>query len=217
MTSNGNADSKLPVNYVFVDYENVHEVDHTLIGSKTVHLTLLVGARQSRLDAALVEKVLEHAASVQLVRLNSCGKNAVDFALAYYLGKAAQADPTAYFHIISKDSGFDPLIEHLGGRRIRVRRHEDYAALTFLKAPEAAVAAPEDLLIRALTHLQKNITNRPKKKKTLASHLAAVCGKTAAWTGADELIERLCKAGHLTIGDKEAVTYSASIQNDLPQ
>jgi hypothetical protein len=31
------SDRNLPVNYVFVDYENVHAVDLTLIGSKTVY------------------------------------------------------------------------------------------------------------------------------------------------------------------------------------
>ena len=71
MTSNAHADPKRSVNYVFVDYENMHEVDLTLIGSKTVHFTLLLGARQSKLDATLVEKLIAHASAVQLVRLNS--------------------------------------------------------------------------------------------------------------------------------------------------
>ena len=64
------------MNHVFVDFENVHEVDPALFGAKSVSLTLLLGARQTKLDAALVEKLLEHAASVQLVRLTSSGKNA---------------------------------------------------------------------------------------------------------------------------------------------
>src|SRR4051812_19419391 len=158
MISNVHTDGKLPVNYVFVDYENVHEVDLTVIGSKTVYLTLLMGPRQSKLDAALVEKLVEHAASVQFVRLNSVGRNALDFALAYYLGKAANADPTAYFHIVSKDTGFDSLIEHLVSRRIRVRRHEDYAGLTFSKAPEIpAPALAEVLLARVLAHLREHV------------------------------------------------------------
>jgi hypothetical protein len=207
MISDAKVDPKLPVNYVFVDYENVHEVDLALFNNKTVYLTLLMGPRQSRLDVELVEKLVEHAATVQLVRLNSAGNNALDFALAYYLGKAANADPTAYFHIVSKDAGFDSLIEHLGSRRIRVRRHEDYASLTFSKPVEATTAAPEDLLTRVLTHLREHPKNRPKSKKTLASHVAGICGKGRSWTGANELIDRLCKAGHVTIGEKDVVTY----------
>ena len=102
-----------PTNHVFVDFENVPEVDASIIGLKAVNFTLLLGANQKKLDAALVEKLMEHSASVQLVRLTSSSKNAVDFALAYYLGRAVLADPTAYFHLVSKDKGYDPLIEHL--------------------------------------------------------------------------------------------------------
>src|SRR5207244_2512009 len=101
------------VNHVFVDFENVHEVDLAIIGSKTVAFTLLVGPRQTKLDVSLVERLFEHAVSVQLVPLASAGKNALDFTLAYYVGRAVAADPTGYFHIVSKDAGYDPLIEHL--------------------------------------------------------------------------------------------------------
>src|SRR3954471_20768488 len=176
MILDAKVDAKLPVNYVFVDYENVHAVDLKLFDNKTVYLTLLMGPRHSRLNVELVEKLVEHAASVQLVRLKSSGNDALDFALAYYLGKAANADPTAYFHIVSKDTGFDSLIEHLGSRRVRVRRHEDYAALTFSKPIEATASPAEDLLTRVLTHLREHLKSRPKSKKTLMSHLAAVCG-----------------------------------------
>lgn len=207
MSGDAEGPSNSPVNYVFVDYENVHDLPLALIGSKTIFLTLLLGARQTRLDAALVEKLIDHAASVQLVRLNSSGRNALDFALAFYLGKAANADPSARFHVVSKDTGFDSLIEHLRARQIHVRRHVDYQSLTSSESSKPAPAASEDVLARVIAHLQKNIKSRPKSRKRLVSHLIAICGKSATASGVDDLIESLCKAGHLTIGDKEAVTY----------
>lgn len=102
-----------------------------MIGAKSVSFTLMVGAKQTKLDSDLVEKLMAHSASVQLVKLKSSGKNALDFALAYYLGRAALADPTGYFHIVSKDGGFDPLIEHLRSRHIHVYRHASCEELTF--------------------------------------------------------------------------------------
>lgn len=120
-----------PMNHVFIDFENVHQVDLTLIGAKSVSFTLMVGPKQTKLDSDLVEKLMAHSASVQLVKLKSSGKNALDFALAYYLGRAALADPTGYFHIVSKDGGFDPLIEHLRSRHIHVYRHASCEELTF--------------------------------------------------------------------------------------
>ena len=200
-----------PMNQVFVDFENVHEVDPALIGAKSVSLTLLLGARQTKLDAALVEKLMENAASVQLVRLTTSGRNALDFTLAYYVGRAVMADPTGHFHIVSGDTGFDPLIEHLRSRHIRADRHADFAPLTAqarVSAPAKPPSAPpEDLLTRASEHLRKLVTNRPKRKKTLISHLRARFDKTATDAAMLDLVNRLCKAGRLTIGEKEGVTY----------
>jgi hypothetical protein len=195
------------MNHVFVDFENVHEVDPALFGAKSVSLTLLLGARQTKLDAALVEKLLEHAASVQLVRLTSSGKNALDFTLAYYVGRAVMADPTGHFHIVSGDTGFDPLIEHLRSRHIHADRHDNFSPLTSPAPAKTTSVPPEDLLTRASEHLSKLVTNRPKRKKTLISHLRARFDKTATDAEMEDLVNRLCKAGHLTIGEKDAVTY----------
>lgn len=208
MPINPNSVPSSPMNHVFVDFENVHHVDLAVIGAKAVSLTLLVGAKQTKLDAAMVEKLMEHSASVQMIRMTSSRKNAVDFALAYHLGRTASTDPTAYFHIISKDTGFDPLIDHMRQRNIRVRRHDDCTTLTFSGPPKPPPSPPQPPLDRALAHLRKNTTNRPKRKKTLVSHLRALCGSGASEKDALTLIEKLRKAGHLKIGDKDAVTYS---------
>jgi hypothetical protein len=197
------------MNHVFVDCENVHAVHPALIGAKPVSVTLLLGAGQTKLDATLVEKLMEHAASVQLVRLTSSGKNALDFALAYYVGRAVLADPTGHFYIVSKDTGFDPLIEHLRSRHIHASRHDNSAPLTppALVPAKPPSALPEDLMPRVLEHLAKHVNNRPKRKKTLVSHLRAFLGNAVTEAEAVALVERLCKAKRLSIDDKGAVTY----------
>jgi hypothetical protein len=202
------------LNHVFVDFENVHQIDASVIGSKAVSFTLILGAKQTKLDAGLVEKLMEHAASVQLIRLKSSGKNALDFALAYYVGRAVSANPAAFIHIVSRDTGFDPLVEHLRSRHIHAHRHDSFSTLTFSGSPKAATVAPkagtageEGPLTRVLERLRKNLTNRPKKKKTLVSHLKSMLGKDATEAEAAKLLEMLRHAGHLSIGDKDAVTY----------
>jgi hypothetical protein len=216
-----------PVNHVFVDFENVHEIDLAIIGSKAVSFTLLLGSRQTKLDVSLVEKLLEHAASVQWVRLTSAGKDALDFTLAYYVGRAVAADPTGYFHIVSKDTGYDPLIEHLRSKHVRACRHDSFATLTFagtlkppaptpptvpqkLKVPSRPKAAspsfdkPTD---HVLDHLRKHPANRPKRQKTLVSHLIALSGNKATESDVQSLIDSLRQAGHLAIDEKGAVSY----------
>jgi PIN domain len=195
------------MNHVFVDFENVHEVNPAVIGARSVSLTLLLGARQTKLDAALVEKLMEHAATVQLVRLTTSGNNSLDFALAYYVGRAVMTDPTGHFHIVSKDTGFEPLIEHLRSRHIHAQRHDDFTTLAFPGVAKPPSVPLKDLMPRVLEHLGKHVNNRPKRKKTLLSHLRAFLGNAVTEADVVDLVEKLSKAGRLSIGDKDAVTY----------
>ena len=168
------------MNHVFVDFENVHQVDLSLIGAKSVSFTLMVGAKQAKLDSDLVEKLMAHSSSIQLVKLKSSGKNALDFALAYYLGRKVLADPTAYFHIISKDGGFDPLIEHLRARHIHVYRHESCAALTFTWPGKKDTPGSE-----------------PLGEKVAAKKVAAVAAKKVAKKGAAKKVADKAEAAEI--------------------
>jgi len=162
-----------------------------------------------------------------MVRLTSRGKNALDFALAYYLGQAVAADPAGFFHIVSKDTGFDPLIEHLQSEHRRVRRHDSFATLSFAAAPKTPAPAPagaaptlkvptktksasptpDGLPDQVLVQLRKTSTNRPKSRKTLISYLRTHLGPDINETRAESLIETLSQAGHLAIDTKGAVNY----------
>lgn len=187
----------------------------------------MVGAKQTKLDAEMVAKLFEHAATVQLIRLTASNKNAVDFALAYYLGRAVLADPTAYFHIVSKDSGYDPLIAHLASRHVRVRRHKDFSTLTFAAPSQSSAAVPKpvakpkptttaptaeaielsDAMQLALERLRKSASNRPKKEKTLLSHLKNGLAHSATEADAARLLAHFVEAGYVRIDDKANVSY----------
>jgi len=188
-----------PVNHVFVDFENVHKVDLTIIGQKAVNFILLVGPKQTKVSVDLVEKLFEHALSVQLVRLAAPGRNALDFALAYYVGRAVVADPTGCFHIISKDTGYDPLIQHLRNNRIDARRHASFesifvegASVTLTDGEKTAVvsktktsprtkaAKPSVLdarVIRIMEHFRRPSATRPRSQEKLVSFLVAHHGR----------------------------------------
>jgi len=216
-----------PTNHVLVHYENVCDIDTTILDNKNAMLVLLVGAGRTTLNLSLVEKLLLHAASVQLVRLASKGKNALDFTLAYYLGCCATAHPNGFFHIISKDKGFDPLVEHLQGQHIRVRRHDDFATLNFSPRPkpstgELAVRPPNPTphptpeakvpsdgmpSEQVLAYLRKTPSNRPKTRKKLLSYVVTHLGNATSETEAESVIEDLCQGGHVVIDAKGAVTY----------
>ena len=205
----------LPVNHVFVDFENVKAIDATVMGGKNLTFHLFLGPQNKKLDVDVVEKLLDNAQAVKLIRSPVAGKNALDFVLAYHLGQAVQTDPKGYFHIISKDGGFDSLVKLLESKRVKVRRHVDWSGLHFDSPPKKPVAEAPTPVAKALSpgaekvleNLRKSEKNRPKKKKTLVSHALNFLGKGATTAMGEEVVEELRKSGRLVIDDKGSVAY----------
>jgi hypothetical protein len=224
-----------PVNHVFVDLENVKSIDAAVIGGKHLRLHVFLGPQNKKLDVEVVEKLLENAQAVQLIRIATVGRNALDFVLAYHLGQAVLTDPKGYFHIVSKDAGFDALVDLLKSRHVKVKRHPDWSTLHFQSTPKpavAAVVAPVEVpkvqaapkpptsskapatpafsdgaakLIENLKKLPK--PKRPKKEKSLIAHAKPLCGKDVSEAAAAKVLQELKKAKLIAVDDKGAVTY----------
>lgn len=204
----------LPVNHVFVDLENVRTIDASVLGANNLTFHLFIGPQNKKLDVDVVEALLENSQAVKLIRSQKAGKNALDFVLAYHLGQAVLGDPRGYFHIVSKDTGFDSLVELLKSKQVKVKRHDDWSQLNFsaisqtpvvTKEPEAKGLSAD--AAKMLADLKKTAASRPKRKKGLLGRASSVLGKGST----DELCEKvtleLVKAGHLSLDDKGAVKY----------
>jgi hypothetical protein len=222
-----------PINHVFVDFENVASVDLSIFTSKTLHLTLLLGPKNTKLKTPLVEALVQNAATVELVRLDSSGRNAVDFALAYYLGRAVLANPCGYFHIVAEDTDYSPLVEHLRSKHVNLRLHKDFSTLPFLSRPQppCAAAAPVEAPLakpqavdkpppsplptsgresKALEYLRKPSIKRPGSVKSLARSLKTHFGNKLTEAEALGLVKDLERAGYLFADDTGKVTYYLS-------
>jgi hypothetical protein len=227
-----------PVNHVFVDLENVKSIDASVLGGKHLRLSLFLGPQNKKLEVEVVEKLLENAQAVQLIRIVTVGKNALDFVLAYHLGQAVLTDPKGYFHIVSKDTGFDALVDLLKSRHVKVKRHVDWSALNFqsparpaavlvsqapaapqvqeASKPAAAPKAPANptltsgakKLIENLRKLPK--PKRPKKEKSLIAHAKPLCGKDVSEAAVVKVLGELRKAKFIAVDAKGAVSYNIS-------
>lgn len=222
----------LPVNHVFVDFENVKKVDLSVLGRKNFIVHLFLGPLNKKLDVEVVERLLEHSQAVKMIRSPKAGKDALDFVLAYHLGQAVLTDPKAYFHLVSGDEGFDSLVELLKARNVKVKRHPNWQGLevpapaksgvpavnghgptngTTAKAPANGGSQKPSSLSQAaekfLNNLTKSAKNRPKKKATLVTHAKSSLGKDASDGSGEKVVAELLKAGHLEIDDKGAVSY----------
>ncbi len=200
------------INHVLIDYENVQPTDMRLLDRDDIRVRVFVGANQKSVSTELVTQLQPMGPRAQYLRCSGNGSNALDFHIAYYIGKLAHEDPHGYFHIISKDTGFDPLIAHLREQGIACHRSNAIACMPLFKAkakPPAttveAAAAPEkpttpaQRLQRIRQTLAKMGTKRPVKLASLKNHINAQFQNTLKPPELDALLAALQKAGLLKI------------------
>lgn len=188
-------------NYIFVDYENVQELNLNLIAGKPVRVILVLGERHKNLPLSLVKQIHKLAAQVELVETGRSGKNALDLVLASHIGEAKKADPHGYFHIVSRDKDFDVLIHHLKTQGALAARHGAFSEIKVLMTKVERVNW-------LCEHFKGAQTNRPKKRKTLESHIQAQFGKALSTSELAETINGLIAAKIISFTAKDEVVYS---------
>jgi hypothetical protein len=189
-------------NYVFVDFENVSETDLDRIAGKPAKVRLILGERHKSLPIKVVHLIQKYAEQVRLVETVLNGKNALDFVLAYEIGTESERDPTGYFHILSRDKGFDALIRHLKTKDIFAARHTAFGEI-----PVLMNLAERAKLLTA--HFKANQASRPKKRKTLEPLIQAAFGKALSPAEVEETIQRLVADKIITLSERDEVTYKA--------
>ena len=140
-------------NFVLVDFENVQPKDLGLLKDGPFKVKIFLGPNQSKVPVAVAAALQSLGSNAEYVVLETAGNNALDFHIAYYIGALSAEDPTAFFHIISKDSGFDPLIKHLKGKKVLAQRSAAIADIHYFKPilpvmPEAQIEIVVADLIR---------------------------------------------------------------------
>ena len=179
-------------NYVLIDYENVQPENLSLLVSEHFRIIVFVGQSQPNIRTGLAMALQSLGSRAAYVRIEGNGPNALDFHIAYYIGRLAEKDKTAFFHVISRDTGFDPLIAHLKTRGIFAKRSmkiEDIpavqvttkspivpasAAVTAIapSAPSQAIAtAPPAHTDTVVAHMKKMVNHLPRTDKALSRML----------------------------------------------
>ena len=147
-------------NFVLVDFENVQPKDLALLKDGPFKVKMFLGPHQSKIPVAQAAALQSLGSIAEYVILEAAGKNALDFHIAYYIGVLSSQEPTAFFHIISKDSGFDPLIKHLKARKVFAQRSPCIADIPYFKpqlptTPEAQIeVVVADLIVGSRRDLE---------------------------------------------------------------
>ena len=162
----------MPTNYVLIDFENVQPKNLEILANHPFNVLVFVGANQAKVPFDLAAAMQKLGKNANYIRISGSGQNALDFHIAFYVGELATRDPEANFHIISKDTGFDPLIKHLKARKIRVQREKDLAAISVLRMSTAT--SSDEKIAAIIKNLSDRGQSKPRKEKTLANTINAL-------------------------------------------
>lgn len=160
----------MSANYVLIDFENVQPKNLSILATHPFKVFVFIGANQSKVPRHVAVAMQALGDRAKYVEIDGNGPNALDFHIAYYIGELAAADPKGNFHIISKDRGFDPLIRHLKGKDIQVRRETDLAEIPNLRIPNKA--KKDDVIDAIVKNLVGRGQSRPRKVKTLQNTIS---------------------------------------------
>ena len=193
--------------YILIDYENVQTKSLAVLHStpnQAFRVIVFVGANQSKIPIELVSSMQGFGNKAEYVQITGSGRNALDFHIAYYLGALTERDPAGYFHVISKDTGYDQLIKHLKGKKVSAARQKDLFEIPWLsssnKKPmnEQITAIVENLAARG--------NSRPRKVKTLKNSINSLFGNKLEAEKIDNLVKDLQEQKYIVI-KQESVTY----------
>lgn len=191
-------------NYILIDYENVQPTDVAMLRDGPFRVKVFLGANQARIPVALATVLQGLGANAEYILLEASGSNALDFHIAYYVGILSAQDSSAFFHIISKDTGFDPLIRHLKTKGVLAQRSTSISSIPYFKPTPSNTSEAQVKVVVA--HLAKMKAAKPRAEKTLLSTLHALFKKELSEDQLAALFALLCKRGIVKV-DGTKVSY----------
>ena len=106
---------------IFIDFENLQKVNMDIIDPKT-KLIVMVGLDQDIKAVEFAKNLFLDISSMELIKVNGRGPNALDIFIAFYIGKYFDSIKESEIIICSNDTGYDQLVKHLNGYGISIKR-----------------------------------------------------------------------------------------------
>jgi hypothetical protein len=191
-------------NIVLIDFESVQPESLAALEHDHFKVIVFVGASQTKVPFEVATGLQRMGESAEYVKISGNGKNALDFHIAFYIGQLTAQDPTAYFHIISKDSGFDPLLQHLKSKKIFSARSPSISDIPLVKSSNKKTPTERAQLF--IEKLQQPKTTKPRSVKTLSSAIGTFFQKQITDAEVAAVIAEMEKVGFITVANNK-VSY----------
>ncbi|MCA6519126.1 MAG: PIN domain-containing protein [Pseudanabaena sp.] len=219
-------------NYILVDYENVQNIDLSSIQDKNIYIKMFVGSKQNNIPTDLVVKSQKLGNQIEWIQINGNGKNALDFHIAFELGRLAQKEAKSFFHIISKDTGYDPLVNYIKSQKIFCKRSEDIVLLietiqSSLKPAPLNPTTPSvnqkstaknkdsnstkasinqyDLVLKRLSAVNK--TKRPKSEESLKNNIKSLLSLKESTPIINKIYQQLLSDHKISLDQAKKIEY----------
>ena len=189
------------INFVLIDSENVKLEYIEKLKHEHFQVVLFIGANLKRLNLPIVTAVQSLGSNGSYVQISTQGPNALDFHIAYYIGKLSAAHPDAYFHIISKDKGFDTLIKYLRDQKILCSRSVSVLEIPLVKSTDKV--PPRQ---RAVDFYEKRLASGKARPATVAALQSAILShfhKVLSAEDVAKVLKALTATGHVVVNGKK--------------
>ena len=190
-------------NYVLINYENVQPSYMAALDADHFHVLVFVGASQTKVTYEVASALQEMGDRAEYIKISSNGSNALDFHIAFYIGKIAALEPDSYFHIISKDSGFDPLIQHLKSKKILASRVKSISEIPLIKISNSK--SPSEKASAVMANLAQRGASKPRTLKTLSSTINSLFQKSLTEQEIAFIVEEMKSQKVISINEKKVV------------
>lgn len=145
-----------------VDYENVHDAGLEGVGKLNANDKVVVfyGIKIKAVPFDRHIELMNSKAQIEYIKTDKIAKNYLDFQLSTYLGYEIGIGEKGPVIIVSKDTGFDSLVDYWKDHNIKINRQ-----LAILCKPEAT--SDNDKQSKSATKAKKTVKNpnKPKAEK----------------------------------------------------
>jgi hypothetical protein len=150
----------MPRHYILVDFENVQPASLGALKAGDAYIKVFAGQHQTRVDLGLAQALQPFGLHAEYIQITGSGKDALDFHIAFYIGRLSAEQPGATFTIVSRDTGFDPLVKHLAKLGIQCKR---VATIPGANVPRLPSAKPEAAPVVAKAAKAAKAAKQPAK------------------------------------------------------
>lgn len=197
---------------IYLDYQNLHPTQFGFFLPK-LHKIYIFAAEGQKLPEKTADQLITYPGKIKLIRVQGTSKNNLDFHMAFLLGRHHQKlSRKVGFIIVSKDKGFDYLIQHLNAMGRKIIRAESISekVLTEFTAEETVALNPTEALLPQYIHkflaviAKTSREVRPRKPKKVLNFIASIC---IGFEDKELIYKELLKKGTIQIKQNQVIYF----------